>query len=645
MILIIKSLSLMAQEMDYAFNDILSKDIEELINIKVETVSSASKVEEKIYQAPGTVTVFNRYQIEAFGCRTLADILSLIRGIYITYDYNYHYAGIRGLYKVGDYDSRILLLIDGHHINDNIFDQAFIGTDFILDVDLIDRVEVIRGPLSSLYGGNAVFGIINIITRNIESQEFSISYGSNDTYKMRTTFSHKSDETINFMASATYYTSLGVDLYFKELEARGYGDGRNYIGDYDRYPSFFAKAIAGELIVFGGYIGRTKGIPTGAWDTIYNDKRNRSIDKRGFFEIKYDKELTKGYNLMLRGYYDSYEYEGYYIYLDDTQREIDRGSLVGSEVKFGIDRSGYKLNIGFEFKDNFMQNMFVYDEIDGDIMNLKHSSISAGTYLGFIYNLTDTLRLNLSTRYDYFEFYNDALSSRVSLSYNVTEKSVVKLIGGNSYRPPNIFEMYYNDGSLTQKSPEHLDPEMLYQGEAIFIHRFYDDFSLELSFFYSIIDNLIGLEIDPFDNLIVAKNVESTEITGVESRLVYSTPQGEMVSLNYDYSYSLQDIQNSFPDHMVKFRAAYPVYKGKFIPALSVNFMSGVRTISANTLDSVLLCNLNMIYRGILDHFDFSFGIYNLLNQTYYVPASVEHDMDAIIQDGISFWIKLGGKL
>lgn len=68
-------------------------------------------------------------------------------GLCISNDRNYSYAGIRGFGRLGDYDSRILLMLDGHLFNDNVYDQALVGTEFPIDVDLIDRVEVI--PLRS----------------------------------------------------------------------------------------------------------------------------------------------------------------------------------------------------------------------------------------------------------------------------------------------------------------------------------------------------------------------------------------------------------------------------------------------------------------------------------------------------------------
>src|SRR5205814_1495674 len=97
--------------------------------------------------------------------------------------------GARGI-NLGDFNSRMLLLVDGHRINNNLTDGAFIDTAFILDMDLIDRVEVIRGPGSALYGNNAFFGVINVVTRKgaqLNGLEVSGEYGEFDSYKARVT--------------------------------------------------------------------------------------------------------------------------------------------------------------------------------------------------------------------------------------------------------------------------------------------------------------------------------------------------------------------------------------------------------------------------------------------------------------------------
>ena len=114
----------------------------------------------------------------------------------VTYDRNYSFLGARGVNR-GDYNNRVLVLVDGHRINNNLSDGGFIGTEFILDADLIKQVEVIRGPVATLYGNNAFFGIINVRTRrggDVQGlgAEVAGEVGEFDTYKGRATWGHNS---------------------------------------------------------------------------------------------------------------------------------------------------------------------------------------------------------------------------------------------------------------------------------------------------------------------------------------------------------------------------------------------------------------------------------------------------------------------
>ena len=168
--------------------------IEELMGVDVSTVLGASRYEQRISDAPAPINIITSEDIKRYGYRTMADILNSVPGLYVTYDRNYNYLGSGGFLRQGDYNTRMLLLVDGHRINNNIYDTATIGREFILDVDLIDRIEVIHGPGSSLYGSNAFFGVINVITRtasHIKGLELSGEIASFDTDKERASFGRK----------------------------------------------------------------------------------------------------------------------------------------------------------------------------------------------------------------------------------------------------------------------------------------------------------------------------------------------------------------------------------------------------------------------------------------------------------------------
>jgi len=230
-----------AVEQDQAV--LMEMDIDDLRKIKVATVFGASKYEQKVTEAPSSITIITSDEIRKYGYRTLADIFRSVRGLYVTYDRNYAYVGVRGFGRTGDYSNRILLLVDGHRTNDNIFNQGFIGTDFILDVDLIDRVEVIRGPGASLYGSNAFFGVVNVITRKgrslkgVEASGEAAGYG---TYKGRVSYGNTLHNGSDLLLSGTLYDSDGQRLYFRELDDPATNNGISENSDYDRSNSVFA---------------------------------------------------------------------------------------------------------------------------------------------------------------------------------------------------------------------------------------------------------------------------------------------------------------------------------------------------------------------------------------------------------------------
>src|SRR5205085_8318509 len=171
-------------------------------------------------------------------------LLQSVQGLHVSYDRNYAFLGMRGI-NLGDFNSRVLLLIDGHRINSNLSDGALIETAFILDIDLIDRVEIIRGPGSVLYGNNAFFGVINVITRRgkqLNGAEVSGEYATYDTFKGRLTYGKLFTNGVELVLSGTLYDSAGADrLFYKEFNNTNQNNGIARGLDDDSFGSFFGS--------------------------------------------------------------------------------------------------------------------------------------------------------------------------------------------------------------------------------------------------------------------------------------------------------------------------------------------------------------------------------------------------------------------
>src|ERR1041385_3519920 len=203
-----------AADQPVADDDFTRLDLSQLMQVKVPIVYGASKHDQKITEAPSDVCSSDLDDIKQFGYRTLGDILSGVRDLYINSDRVYQSLGIRGVSRLGDFGGRVLLTIDGHRLNEPIYDSTFFGQDFPLDVDLIERVEVIRGPGSALYGNNAFFGIVNVVTRkgrDLQGAEVSALAGDFDTYGGRFSFGKQFKNGVEVVASGTYLDTQGQE--------------------------------------------------------------------------------------------------------------------------------------------------------------------------------------------------------------------------------------------------------------------------------------------------------------------------------------------------------------------------------------------------------------------------------------------------
>src|SRR5512146_982231 len=210
-----------AQE-EQSSSTLLDMSLEDLMKVEVQSVYAASRQQQKVTEAPASITVITSDDIQKYGYRTLAEVLRSVRGFFVTYDRDYNYLGVRGFNRPGDYDTRVLLLIDGHRINDDVYDSALLGTEFPFDLDLVDRIEVIRGPNSSLYVASAFLGVINVVSKHgrlLGSPELSTEAGSFDSYKGRTSYGAAFKNGLEMLLSGSYYTSPGPHrLYFPEFD-------------------------------------------------------------------------------------------------------------------------------------------------------------------------------------------------------------------------------------------------------------------------------------------------------------------------------------------------------------------------------------------------------------------------------------------
>src|SRR5579863_7662502 len=228
-------------------DDLDKQSMEDLVKMKVDSVNGAAKFLKEAEDSATSITIVTAEEIQKHGYRTLADVLQTVRSFYVINDRNYSYVGVRGLSIPGDYNARILFLLDGHRVNDNIFDGAYVGREFPVDIDLIERIEIIRGPDSTAYGTGAFAAVINVITkrgRDLNALEFSGEAGSWNSYEGRISFGDRFDNGLEMLASGSYYYSQGhPQLFFPAFASPAANNGIAQNADGDRSYSAFADII------------------------------------------------------------------------------------------------------------------------------------------------------------------------------------------------------------------------------------------------------------------------------------------------------------------------------------------------------------------------------------------------------------------
>jgi outer membrane receptor for ferrienterochelin and colicins len=638
--------------------DLTEYTLEQLMDIPV---GGASKYVQKTTEAPSSVTVITADEIKKYGHRTLAEVLQSVQGLHVSYDRNYAFLGSRGI-NLGDFNSRILLLVDGHRVNNNLTDGAFIDTAFILDIDLVDRVEIIRGPGSVLYGNNAFFGVINVITRQgkqLDGAEVSGEYASFDTYKGRATFGKLFTNGVQLVLSGTFYDSAGPQrLFYKEFDTPTQNNGVAHGLDDDSFGSFFGSLNYRDFSLQGGFTSREKGNPTGQFSatnsgffiSTFNDPRLRTTDERSYSALKYAHSFAEVVDVTAQVYYDRYDFEvgDPQILLAGTNasaipfsQENDVGEWWGAELQLNKrlwDR--HILTFGAEYRDDFRQER----RVTGQPLVFQERQ-SHGVYAQGDFAVATNLHFNGGVRYDRYGDFDPAFNPRLALIYNPVEKSTLKAIYGTAFRVPNFLELAISPpGQLLQ-------PENITSYELVYEQEIGRHVRSSLSGFYNQMDDLIVLNSGSFANF-------NAETKGMELALSGLWADG----IRGRVSYTLQETRNhsvdwempDSPNHLVKLNLSVPLYRDKIFAGVEFQYTSDRRslhntadaagqplTVQGEEADGFGIVNFTLFSQNLIKNLEFSASVYNVLDEKYGDPATRFHTQDIIERDGRTFRLKL----
>ncbi len=639
-----------------AFNDLTTMSIEDLMNV---SVYSASKHQQKATEAPSSVSVVTADEIRRYGYRTLADILKSLRSFYVTYDRNYNYIGVRGFAPPGDFNTRLLLLVDGHRINDGVYDTAAVGTEFLLDVDLIDRVEVIRGPSSSLYGSNAFFGVINVITRrgkDLKGTEVSGEAASFGTFKGRATYGNRLANGLEVLFSGTAFRSEGQDLFFPEFNDPATNNGIAEKRDGDKFQSFFSTLAYRDFTFQAAYISREKAIPTGSYGTVFNDPRNRTVDDRYYADLKYDGSIDDKTTFSSRVFYDWYGYRGDYAFSDNAinpvppfqfvNKDDTRNAWWGAEAKLTRRMlETHRVTVGSEYRDYFRQDQKNFDENPFAIrLDDRRSTTVWAIYLQDEFEIAKGLILNAGVRHDRYSTFGGTTNPRVALIYNPRPKTTLKLLYGKAFRAPNVYETFYTDGGVSQKANPDLRPEKIETVEGVVEQSIGDHLRLLAACYSYKITELITQQTDPADTLLVFRNVAPVRARGVETELNGRWGNGLEGRADYTYQKTTDELGQRLvnsPKHLAKLNLIVPLLAEKVFAGGETQYVGNRKSLLGDVARAFYVVNLTLSGRNLVAGLDASAGVYNLFDYRYGDPTGNKLPEDILPQDGRSFRAKL----
>ena len=635
--------------------------LEELMNIPV---YAASRHEQRSSEAPASVTIVTSEQIRRYGWRTMTDILGGVRGFYVSKDRNYDYVGVRGFLRPGDYNLRILQLVDGHRVNDMIYGQSNYGHEFPVDVDLIDRVEIVRGPTSSLYGSNAFFAVVNVITRKgeaLKGGELSGEAGRYDTYKGRATLGSRLPGGMEYLVSATGFKSQGQDLFFPEFADPATNGGIASGTDGERQASIFGSVSLGDFDFHGVYNSRMKEVPTASYGTVFNDPRYKTWDDRAWLDLSWRKAIGDRMEATARVYYDWFHYYGDYPFagVDNTSgspvdyttinKDGARSQWYGAELllsrRFG---ESHRVTGGGEYRNAFRLNQWNHDE-DPYFRYLddRRTEHLYALFLQDEISLGGGFTINAGVRYDHYGTFGGTTNPRLAVLWTPRSGTMLKLLFGSAFRAPNAYEMFYNDGGITQMANPALAPETIRTYEAVLEQSVGDKVRFTVTGFNNRIKKLISQETsDPSDpsSLLIFRNVGEVWATGGEAEI-----EGKWPGIEGRLSYTYQEAKNretgvglsNSPSQLAKGQFSTSFWGDRIVPALDLRYTGPRRTLAGNFAGGYTVANFTLSGRKLLPWLEASASVYNLLDKSYADPGGGELIQDTILQDGRSFRVKV----
>ena len=545
-----------------------AKDVHQL----GEVVVSASRTETATFDTPQSVTVVSNEEIMASPFARIEDILRDTVGYEASLHYGTQRSGKTSHFSMrGVGRNRTLLLVDGVPFNDNFNNSITWVAKGVIPKEIIERIEIVRGPTSATYGSEGLGGVIHIITKKpSHEKEGSVSFtaGSAETYRGSGLYSQKSGKW-GGLVSGEYETSDGLYMYDPEQMV-----GKDYIKRRHRdVGKVFGKAtyelgertdIDFSALFYDHETGK-------GWDNFYDDvlvdqyrlsltNRGESMDWSAMvFLNRADKTAniadTKTFDLKRAENFPETRTWG--TSLQNTARLQDRFTIVSgldykrSAMDYDVDRVGSNRDSGAFGRQ---QTIAPFMDMTGHFLNdklivnagLRYTSIR--NFDGRSWDTASPYKGAYNTKYD-SETWDD-FSPKAGVVFHPDAQTALRASIGTGFRAPSIFELYKSHSrsntTMTWANPE-LDPEEIVSWDVGAERRFFNRLDVSLAYYQSEATDFIDTRItkeytiggDDYRES-MKDNLGEVDIQGVEAVLKYDFGHG--LAANFNYTYNVAEI-------------------------------------------------------------------------------------------------------
>lgn len=609
-------------------------------------VTGPSRAAERMSDAAASVTVITADEIRALGYRTLADALRSVRGVSVSNDHNYSYLDVRGFYAPGDYNTRVLLLVNGNRVNDNLYDQAYVGLEAPVDIERVERIEFVPGQGSAVYGANAFFGVINVVTRDIAHQPSSVGVrvASGERRGARATLSGTFDGGARWLVAASRTVSKGFDRFDPAYVQPGVSDGwtRGTDGEQRTAANFALSAgpWRAELL----HSDRTKGVSAPVV-TIFGDPRTNNRDALTLLDVAHRAAPGPGLELSSR------VFAGYYHYVADwamdyppptVNRDNDRGRWWGLESRLAGSHGVHRWQVGAEFQrsDRIEFVNVDLDAADEPYLDSESTDDRIGVYAEDRITLGEQWGLTVGSRVDHQRGESAQLHPRLALSHRPAPPWVLKLIYGSAFRPPNAFERDYEvAGPGGYVRNPGLRPERVRGTEAVAEWTPAARLRFTASAYRTRAEHMIVLETAGDDgDMYQFRNLGSVSLTGLELEAQWQSQRGIRLRTNYSHQRSDGAAVDLFglasPRQMAKLAAVLPAAGGH----------AGVELLATSRRGAAPghgLLNLTWSQRLPWGGADLVVGVRNAFDRDHADPGALPETQPIVRQDGRTWHLAL----